>query len=1057
MALGLISKLSLGVPMTIVPLALTFALLLFWTIAGWSLIAVTAPRLGPLQSLLLAPTVGVAVTLLPTFWLSVADISVEAFARPLCTIVFIVSISLWMWRRPTWSRQELIFALPIIVAIVLIGFPSLRFGLDWLANANDDWANYNLSAIRLLHNGFYQQPSIDALRSGQDYPGYLWFLVVAGNGRPGADLLLSLFAGATGKNPFFLFMPLILAFHGVLCGAATAVALPAFDRRRYLFAGLCLTAMAPLSLYAVHQQLIAQVIGLAFMCAIASLTFTPFTELRSKGRLFLSAVVAGAYWLIYPESVPFFVLAFLLFHVCHIRRNDWGWRSSWSVLLLSAVTALLVAPYLVSFFLYLLSQLHGSPTQGVYEGVSIFPYFIVPSGLSILFGFLPLGGSDREPFLSLGIAASIALAALVFGGVVEGFRRRISFAAFLAIICLVAAVIVAKRNDFGLFKIAMFAQNFIWFAVIFAALHFEKKIIKYLVLVAAFCICVTDARYVSSAWREGTGGGNAIPHGSRDRILTHLLDDRSDETCNVTYETPLPPLMKILGAREGCARTFEARPSFFNGKLDSALRESEIDPLHTLFGITQYTARSLEEVGPKKATLPFAVSDIGGKSLTINRLTKEYDKTIPGGAEVDIWSDRDASGSNRLTLVDSNLGSHYYLPETGIVSVYAPEQDIYFPGKMFAAAGRYLLFRVKSASAAARLQLSMTSSILAGTERHLPPAKVVGEGARSVGFLGYGAGRVVSDAIVPIRYDGKSYILLDMAVDAQPLAIPRRGLMKLYGQNVPLDYRQIVGFVRRIRLIDVNDKLPQPPSRLEHFPADLANDALQFSGMYEDGWLGDHGVFVLSSETAKYVVMRGQFQKGVGLDNVDLTLSVDGGESMTKHLEPGSFEIVLPVKAGTSRIHFKFSNIGRLPPGDARPAVALLTSLSMDDGATVGQRQAISAFASAGSAVVDSDGIFADGWQAPQSTLLLRSPGAGKVVLSGMVPSSLGLEGQKVEIKGGLGGAIDQTLQSGDFEIQVPVPVGSAKLEVSYIKSNKLPNGDGRRVSALLHSVKIVP
>lgn len=1043
--------------MTIVPLALTFALLLFWTVAGWSLIAITAPRLEPLQSLLLAPAVGVAVTLLPTFWLSVAGIPIESFARELCTIGFTLSISLWVWRRPTWSRQELIFVLPTIVAIILIGFPSTRFGLDWLSNANDDWANYNLSAIRLLRNGFYQQPSIDALRSGEDYPGYLWFLVVAGNGRPGADLLLSLFAGVTGKNPFFLFMPLILAFHGVLCGAATAVALPAFNRRGYLFAGLCLTAMAPLSLYAVYQQLIAQVIGLAFMCAIASLTFAPFTELRSKGRLFLSAVVAAAYWLIYPETVPFFVLAFLLFHVRHIRRDEWGWRSSWSVLLLSAVTSLLVAPYLVSFFLYLMSQLRGSATQGVYEGVSIFPYFIVPSGLSILFGFLPLGGSDREPLLSLGIAASIALAAIVLGGLVEGFRRRISFAAFLAIICLVAVFIVAKRNDFGVFKIAMFAQNFIWFAVIFAALHFKKRIIKYLVLVASFCVCLTDARYVSSAWREGAGGGNAIPRGSSDRILTHLLNDRSAETCNVTYETPLPPLMKIIGARTGCARTFAARPSFFNGKLGLALRESEMDPLHTLFGITQYTARSLEEVGPKEATLPFAASDIDGKSVTISRLTKEYDKTIPGGREVDIWSDRDASGVNRLTLIDSNLGSYYYLPETGIVSVYAPEQDIYFSGKMFAASGRYLLFRVNSASAVARLQLSMTSSILAGTERHLPPAKVVGEGARSIGFVGHGAGQVVSDAIVPVRYEGKSYVLLDMAADAHPLAIPRRGLMKLYGQNVPLDYRQMAGFVRRIRLIDSDDKLPQPPSRLEHFPADLANDALQFSGVYEDGWLGDQGFFVLSSETAKYVVMRGQFLKDVGLDNVDLTLSVDSGESMIKHLELGSFEIALPVKAGTSRIQFKFSNIGRLPPGDARPAVALLTSLSMDDGGTVGERQAIAAFASAGSAVVDSDGIFADSWQAPQSTLLVRSPGAGKVVLAGMVPSNLGLEGQRVEIKGGSGGPIDQILQPGDFEIQVPVAEGPAKLEISFSRSNKLPNGDGRRVSALLRSVNIVP
>lgn len=1043
--------------MDFVPLALSFALLLFWTLAGWALIAITRPSLEPLQSLLLAPTVGVAVTLLPTFWLSVAGVPVEAFARSLCAIVLVASISIWVWRRPTWSRQDLIFAFPIIVAIVLFGFPSLRFGLDWLANANDDWANYNLSAIRLLRNGFFQQPSIEALKSGQDYPGYLWFLVVAANGRPGADLLLSFLAGVTGKSPFFLFMPLILAFHAVLCGAATAVAFPAFDKRWYLFAGLCFTAMAPLSLYAVHQQLIAQVVGLAFMCGITSLTFTSLTKLRSKGHLFLTAMVAAAYWLIYPETVPFFVMAFLLFHVCHVGRNDWGWPFWWNVLSLSGLTALLAAPYLVSFFLYLLSQLHGSASQGVYEGVSIFPYFVVPSGLSVLFGFLPLGASDREPFQSLGIAASIALGALALGAVVAGLRRRLPFAAFLVVMSLVTVVIVAKRNDFGIFKIAMFAQNFIWFAILFAVMHFKKKIIYGLVFFASVGVCLTDARYVASALRESSGGGNAIPHGSSERILTHLLDDQSLETCNVTYDTPLPPLMKILGAREGCARMFEARPSFFNGRLGLALQESERNPLHRLFGITQYTARSLEAVGPKESVLPFAAPDIDGKSVKISRLTKEYDKTIPGGAEVDIWSHRDSSGSNRLTLIDSNLGSYYYLPETGAVSVYAPEKDIFLPKSTFAAAGRYLLFRVVNPSAAARLELSMTSSAITGTERHLPPVRVVGEAAKSVGFLGYGAGRVVSDAVTPLQYGGRSYVLLDMAVDAQPLAIPRRGLMKLYGQNVPLDYRKIAAFVRRIRLVDANSTLPPPPSRLEHFPADLANDALQFSGVYEDGWLGDQGFFVLSSEAAKYVMMRGQFPRGVGLDDVDLTLSVDGGESVTKHLEPGSFELSLPVKGGPSRIQFRFSNIGRLPPGDARPAVALLTSLSMEDGRSVNQHS-ISAFASAGGAVMDSDGIYADGWQALQSTLLVRSPTvAGNVVLSGMVPSNLGLEGQKIEIRGGNGGAIDRTLQPGDFEIQVPVTEGAVRLEINFAKSTILPNGDGRRVSAFLHSIKVVP
>jgi hypothetical protein len=49
---------------------------------------------------------------------------------------------------------------PVIAALLLIGFPMLRFGFDWVANANDDWANYNLRAIRFLNKGFYQEPLI---------------------------------------------------------------------------------------------------------------------------------------------------------------------------------------------------------------------------------------------------------------------------------------------------------------------------------------------------------------------------------------------------------------------------------------------------------------------------------------------------------------------------------------------------------------------------------------------------------------------------------------------------------------------------------------------------------------------------------------------------------------------------------------------------------------------------------------------------------------------------------------------------------------------------------
>ena len=259
-----------------------------------------------------------------------------------------------------------------------------------MANANDDWANYNLGALRLLNNSFFQQPSIEAMKAGRDYPGFFWFMNVPSGTRPGSEMLLAWVSGVTGKSPFFVFMPLILVLHALLCFAAAALAMASL-RRGVLFAALILTAMAPLNLFAVHQQLIGQVFGLALMCATASLTFVSFNEFKSKGRIAVTSIVVAAFCLAYPEALPFFVLAFIVFHALHGWTVGWGWKHFWRVLFVPAITFALLGPYSLSFLFFLLSQFHGSATQGVFDDVSIFPYFLVPNGLSVLFGFSRLG------------------------------------------------------------------------------------------------------------------------------------------------------------------------------------------------------------------------------------------------------------------------------------------------------------------------------------------------------------------------------------------------------------------------------------------------------------------------------------------------------------------------------------------------------------------------------------------------------------------------------------------------------------------------------------------
>jgi hypothetical protein len=201
-----------------------------------------------------------------------------------------------------------------------------------------------------------------------------------------------------------------------------------------------------------------------------------------------------------------------------------------------------------------------------------------------------------------------------------------------------------------------------------------------------------------------------------------------------------------------------------------------------------------------------------------------------------------------------------------------------------------------------------------------------------VGLSGHGAARVISPPVSPLVVDGVAYVLLDLGAEPKSIEIPRHGLMKMYGTKVPIDPRRMVGFARGISLIDADEvAAAAPPSSISHFPADFANENIQFSGIYEDGWLGDEGFVVLSNDCpGGNVVFRGMFPRGLGLDSIDLTLKVAGGESVVKHLEPGAFDLELPANPGRSRIEFSFSKIGRLPGGDNRPATVLLSSVSIE-------------------------------------------------------------------------------------------------------------------------------
>jgi hypothetical protein len=1047
------------------PILLSLSLLAFWFASGWAVLALVESGMPPLRSFFLAPLVGVAFTLLPIFWLSLAGIPVSSFARPLLVVFCVLVGGGWIWRRPAWRTGELIFLVPVVAAFVIIGLPAFRFGFDWVGNANDDWASYNLSAIRLLNDGYFRQPPIESMRSGQYYPGFLWFLNVVRDARSGSDLLLAWIAGCVGENPFFVFMPLILALHGVLVLSAAGLAMTALTRR-VLLAAVVLLAIAPLNLYAVHQQLIAQVMGLGFMCALGALAFVPLYELKARGRIISIAVIAASYVLAYPETIPFFGIAFLLFQARHAASVGFDWGAA-RILIAPAASCVLLGPYSIGCVFYLLSQFHNSSTQGLHDGSSIFPYFLVPNGIAVLFGISRLGELLVEPWLSLSIAVGLLLLLITCSGMVVEMVRGRPVSYYLLAVCVVVAVVIEQHNNFGLFKSAMFSQAFIWFVLVAALARFGTKLSSSAYAFVFLLIVVTDVRYLAISLEDDVGSGSLIAGASRSRLLTVLLRDTSTDSCDANFVTPNPPLIKLLGARVDCARSFIARPDLFSGLILGDPDLLDRNPLHGLFGVVAYNSYAATRLKGEPLRLSFPGALVS-KPVVTPRPLMELSKAGDDGSSDLIYGasegrselpDSGAARVNELVFLGSNLGGHYYFPDNGITSLFQTQRDFFYPEGKLAAVGRYLLFRINSPAKSGRLVLNLTTTILGDGCACLPPVSVAGEQQVLVGVLGHGAARVVSPAFSPKMVDGVAYLLIDIGADAKLLETPRTGLMALYGTGVAIDYRTMAAYVRQIRFVDsASADEVRPPSKIDRFPSDLAAPGLEFSGIYEDGWMGDQGVVTLYAETAGMAVVQGVFPAGIGLDSVEVTLTVGSSSPVMKEIKPGPFVIAAPAAAGRARIGIRFSAIGRLPSGDGRPAVARITSVAVD----TDQDHAVApSELSGGSApkvlgpiAEDASGVFSDGWIASAGDIVVNLKSPAKITLRGMIPGGIGLEGQEIAVSGVVGAPIRRQLAPGEFGLEIPLREGRSRIKLAFSRTAVLPNGDGRDVAALLRSIE---
>lgn len=268
-------------------------------------------------------------------------------------------------------------------------------------------------------------------------------------------------------------------------------------------------------------------------------------------------------------------------------------------------------------------------------------------------------------------------------------------------------------------------------------------------------------------------------------------------------------------------------------------------------------------------------------------------------------------------------------------TLFRSERDFAVPDGHTQAVGRNLLFSVINPTTNFRLELSFTATIMGDDRTSIPPAVVIGSGRFPLPAIGNGAARIFSPPITPQMVDHMAYIELDMGRDGSSFPDHRKGLMSLYGRQFPLDPRKVVGFIRDVSIVSDDDyRSLRAPSALTSFPRGLEDPNLEFSGIYEDGWMAKAAAVWLSAPergrgtlTLHVVVPR-----QLVAEPVTIVVMLDG--RLIDSVQPAAGDLVLhepaPDDGRRHEIQLTASRTFRLPNGDGRPASMLIESIGFD-------------------------------------------------------------------------------------------------------------------------------
>ena len=995
-----------------IALLLVLGTFLYLTLVGQAVVSLLRPRLGVLWSWFIAPTVGLALLIVIITRLNVWGIPIR-IAGPWLTIgMFVFAVGVLIWRRPKlpWRQLAPFFAI-VCAYLIYVGWPALRFGFNWISYGNDDMANYCLAAERFLEHGYYDLPLQTDLE-GRDYSQHYWFMHGLQQIRPGSELAIAWVASLTGLKAHQVFMPTILMLSMLQIFALGAVSIYRGRYRKITLIAFFIFATSPLFGLGTLYQLIAQVGGIAILLAAGSVLFS--TRFLSWRKLALGGLLTGCLAIYYPEVAPFVALGIGLCAL-RLRYTDRSLFNGYALFIggVAVLTFVLIATNTYQFINTLVMQSVGSAGLGAMAeindqsgGLVLFPWTLVPSFVPMLFGLHAFGVVGTDPTISLLIALGFCLLLYCVYRAWRNVKEGAPIGYLGAIMLPLGFYLFVKGQDFGLFKLAMFsqpvttlfiAQGFAYFLFSTSA---KQRRWAQIVLAVFFIRTIWPHAYYTYA-SLGTYGGGLTEVVDASRLGVAFTPPKDLKYDGIESDINNVVTAKMLAQyTKGIDTRFLSR-SYMDNIANIAVLKFLRDPDPDLGP----QARIIEKLSLLRFLLPKEImeGDVPDyKVMTINKLGNDWTETssrnlnykdrllVSVRRDLDHFNKANAGTGwvtqnmfqyklesqvkDHLVFIHSELSPHYYSSARFKAAFFQREPEPITHGEVyFHGSGRYNVFNIIHPSPNLRLIVDFSRTSLGKGRSKLPSkAVVVGDYDYPLPFVGHGSARVVSPPIKPEYFEQNAYITLDFGEDPQIIQKDKTGLMRLWGMKFSLDDRRLVGFMRDASVIteEQYQNLPRP-LRIGDFPDDLSRyPGLEYSGLFEDGWVAEDAFFKLGpSHAGQILTFKGfipdteKFRK----QGVDVTVSINDKPTEIVNLKAGEFTLTRLIKEATkiTSITLHFSDAQVYGHDDPRPVSAFVREIAISD---LPDLTAFRKLTNQKGDKFDLTGVDDDGWIARQAT-----------------------------------------------------------------------------------------